>query len=101
MVDKVDKKVAKVGDDVYIKSYDQYGVIERITKDGMYEVAIGNMSLKLNRDDFNVVDKVAYSNQQKVKLVTPKVALAYHLPLIYEVKDMKKLKICLINILMI
>ena len=68
MVDKVDKKVAKVGDDVYIKSYDQYGVIERITKDGMYEVAIGNMSLKLNRDDFNVVDKVAYSNQQKSEI---------------------------------
>ena len=68
MVDKIDQKLAKVGDDVYIKSYDQYGVIERITKDGMYEVAIGNMSLKLNRDDFNVVDKVAYSNQQKSEI---------------------------------
>lgn len=68
MVDKTEKKIAKIGDDVYIKSYDQYGSIERITKDGMYQVAIGNMNLKLNREDFNVIEKISYNKQQKSEI---------------------------------
>ncbi|MCM1514433.1 MAG: endonuclease MutS2 [Anaeroplasma bactoclasticum] len=53
---KVERE-AHIGDDVYITTYDQYGVIQKQFKDGASEVAIGNMHLKLKRDQFNVLDK--------------------------------------------
>ncbi len=51
------KRDPVVGDDVYIKSYDQYGQIQKIMKNGQFEISIGNISLKLNKEDFNIVDK--------------------------------------------
>ena len=51
------KRDPVVGDDVYIKSYDQYGQIQKIMKNGQFEISIGNISLKLNKEDFHIVDK--------------------------------------------
>lgn len=63
---KIDiKRQPIVGDDVYIKSYDQYGVVQRILKDGKFEISIGNITLKLGINDLKVVDKV--QNSSKIK----------------------------------
>lgn len=51
------KREAHIGDDVYISTYDQYGVIQKQMKDGAFEIAIGNMHLRLKRDQFDVLDK--------------------------------------------
>ena len=63
--EKPDDYIVKVGDDVYIKSYDQYGVIQRFIKDGKYEVAIGNMTLTLRRDEFRAVKQVVEKKPAK------------------------------------
>lgn len=57
VITKQTQREASVGDDVYITTYDQYGVIQKQFKDGSFEIAIGNMHLKLKRDQFDVLDK--------------------------------------------
>ena len=44
-------KELKVGDDVYVKDYDQHGVISKIMKDGTYLVSFGNVNMRLNIED--------------------------------------------------
>ena len=44
-------KELKVGDDVYVKDYDQHGVIGKIMKDGTYLVSFGNVNMRLNIED--------------------------------------------------
>ena len=51
----VDNKKINVNDDVYVIPYDQYGNVQKILKDGRYEVSIGNMSMKLERTDLKLV----------------------------------------------
>lgn len=41
----------KVGDDVYVPTYDQYGTIDRISNN-KYDVSIGNIKLTLKKNDF-------------------------------------------------
>lgn len=48
----------EIGQDVYIKAYDQYGTVQKIFKDGSFEVAIGNMKLTLEKSDIKIVKKV-------------------------------------------
>lgn len=48
----------EVGHDVYIKAYDQYGTVQKIFKDGSFEVAIGNMKLTLEKKDIKTVKKI-------------------------------------------
>lgn len=58
---KVEKKKIehdfKVGDSVYVAEYDQYGSITKILKDNSYQVAFGNVSMKLYKEDIDFVDK--------------------------------------------
>ena len=44
-------KELKVGDDVYVKDYDQHGTISKIMKDGTYLVAFGNVNMRLPLED--------------------------------------------------
>ena len=48
----------KIGDDVYISTYQQYGTIQRVFKDGQFEVSIGNMSLRLTKDNLSKVNMI-------------------------------------------
>lgn len=67
-IDQVlETKKLEVGNDVYVIPYDQYGVIQKILKNDLFEVSIGNMSMKLERKNLKlvktqVVDK-PYSSQ--------------------------------------
>lgn len=51
----VENKTIKVNDDVYVITYDQYGSVTKLLKDGRYEVSIGNMSMKLERNELKLV----------------------------------------------
>ncbi len=48
----------KLGDDVYLTSYDQYGTIIKVGKSGNYTVAIGNIQLQADKDEIKVVKKI-------------------------------------------
>ena len=54
---KVINKEIKIGDDVYIPSYDQYGHVIKLMKKGVFQVAIGNIQLELKTDELQVVNK--------------------------------------------
>mgnify|MGYP003292048152 CR=1 FL=1 len=51
----IENKEIKVGDDVYVIPYDQYGVVQKKLKDNSYEISIGNISMKLNREELKLV----------------------------------------------
>lgn len=55
-----------LGDDVYIPSYDQYGNVIKIRKDKTYDVAIGNISINLERNEINKVKKEPVRKEGKV-----------------------------------
>lgn len=55
-----------LGDDVYIPSYDQYGNVIKIRKDKTYDVAIGNISINLERNEINKVKKEPVRKDNKV-----------------------------------
>ncbi len=50
--------IPKLGDDVYLTSFDQYGTIIKVNKNNSFTVAIGNIQLQANIDELNVVKKV-------------------------------------------
>lgn len=64
----------KVGDDVYVPAYDQYGTIDRISNN-KYDVSIGNIKLTLKKNDFqpaksenvnrNIVSKIGKDQVSK------------------------------------
>lgn len=43
----------KVGDDVYVEKYDQYGYIVKINKNNKYDVSIGNMVITLSNKELD------------------------------------------------
>ena len=43
----------KVGDDVYVEKYDQYGYIVKINKNNKYDVSIGNMVITLSNNELD------------------------------------------------
>ena len=45
----------KVGDDVYIKDYDQYGVINKIIKKDLFSVSIGNIVANFKQNELKLV----------------------------------------------
>ena len=55
-----------LGDDVYIPSYDQYGNVIKIRKDKTYDIAIGNISINLERAEFNKIKKEPVRKDNKV-----------------------------------
>lgn len=58
---KFSNELPKVGDDVYLSSYDQYGVVTKINKNS-YTIAIGNIQLQVELDEIKVVKKVPTKN---------------------------------------
>lgn len=54
----------KVGDRVYLEDYQQYGTISRIRKDKTFDVAIGNISINVSKDEIEPAEeeKVVVSN---------------------------------------
>jgi len=44
----------KVGDDVYVKKYDQFGVIVKVEKGNKYQVSFGNMMITLSNKDLEI-----------------------------------------------
>ena len=52
---KKEEKI-EVGDSVFVNAYGQYGVVQKVLKDGSYEVAIGNINIKLSKDELTKVE---------------------------------------------
>lgn len=80
---KVINKKISVGDDVYIESYDQYGVVEKVLKDGNYQVSIGNITLKLSKDELQVTkeNQITKDNQTKISFEKSRVNVSMTLDL--------------------
>lgn len=45
----------KVGDDVYLPGYDQYGIVNKITNKGTYQISIGNLKLDCERSEIKKI----------------------------------------------
>ena len=52
-----DEKI-EVGDNVFVSAYGQYGIVQKILKDGKYQVAIGNILIKLSKEELSKVETV-------------------------------------------
>lgn len=48
----------KLGDDVYLENYDQYGTVIKVNKNNLFMVAIGNIQIQVGLDEIKVVKKV-------------------------------------------
>lgn len=48
----------KLGDDVYLTNYDQYGTVIKVGKGGNYTIAIGNIQLQAEKDEIKLIKKV-------------------------------------------
>ena len=57
-----------MGDDVYISQYGQYGNVIKVLRNGSYEVAMGNVTTVLKKNQLEVVDKVPESKVPKTKV---------------------------------
>ena len=67
------KRDIRLGDDVYVRKYDQYGNVMKVLKNGSFEVSLGNVSMVLKKDQLEVIDKIPDSKQPKVKIEKTKV----------------------------
>lgn len=63
---KKENDIINIGDDVYIESYDQYGCVSSINKNGTYHVSIGNIQLDVKRDDITKVKKANITKPQTI-----------------------------------
>lgn len=62
------KRDIRLGDDVYINKYDQYGNVSKILKNGSYEVSLGNVTMTFKKNDLEVVDNAPVVKAPKVKI---------------------------------
>lgn len=67
------KRDIRLGDDVYVRKYDQYGSVMKVSKNGSYEVSLGNVTMVLKKDQLEVIDKIPDSKQPKVKIEKTKI----------------------------
>lgn len=67
------KSDIRLGDDVYVSRYDQYGNVVKVMKNGSYEVSLGNVTMILKKDALEVIDKIPESKVPKVKIEKTKV----------------------------
>ena len=67
------KRDIRLGDDVYVRKYDQYGNVMKVLKNGSYEVSLGNVSMVLKKDQLEIIDKIPDNKQPKVKIEKTKV----------------------------
>ena len=63
----VNKKIA-IGDDVFIESYGQYGVVQKVLKDDEFQVSIGNISLNVTEDEIKVVKATSLPKEKSNKV---------------------------------
>ncbi len=56
-VKPVVKRDIRLGDDVFLTTYGQYGQVIKVLKPGLYEVATGNIIMKMKKEQLEVVDK--------------------------------------------
>ena len=54
--EEINNDVIKVGDDVYIKDYDQYGVVNKIIKNGLFSVSMGNIVANFSKNELKLVN---------------------------------------------
>lgn len=78
----IDRKIS-IGDDVFIENYGQYGVVEKILKDDLYQISIGNISLTLASDEIKIVKNnvVETSKSNKVSFDKAKTKVSMTLDL--------------------
>lgn len=62
------KRDIRLGDDVYVSRYDQYGNVVKVMKNGSYEVSLGNVTMVLKKDALEVIDKIPENKVPKVKI---------------------------------
>lgn len=48
----------KLGDDVYLTNYDQYGTVIKVGKGGNYTIAIGNIQLQAEKEEIKLIKKI-------------------------------------------
>lgn len=62
------KRDIRLGDDVYVSRYDQYGSVSKVFKNGSYEVSIGNVTMTFKKNDLEVVDNAPVQKAPKVRV---------------------------------
>ena len=62
------KRDIRLGDDVYVSRYDQYGSVSKVLKNGSYEVSIGNVTMTFKKNDLEVVDNAPVQKAPKVRV---------------------------------
>lgn len=60
----------KVGDDVYIIAYDQYGVINKVIKKGLFSVSIGNIVANFKQNELKLIKPKKLSQEESSKNVS-------------------------------
>ena len=61
-----DNRPLRLGDDVYVPDYDQYGSVTKVLKDGKYTVSLGNVTMTLTRNKLQYRTKVEPKKQVRV-----------------------------------
>ena len=56
----------KLGDDVYLSNYDQYGTVIKVGKGGNYTIAIGNIQLQAEKDEIKLIKKVPTKQNNQI-----------------------------------
>lgn len=67
--EEVNNDNIKVGDDVYIKDYDQYGVVNKIIKNGLFSVSMGNIVANFSKNELKLVNLNKVVQQDTSKAV--------------------------------
>ncbi len=80
------KQDIRMGDDVYVSRYDQYGTVMKVKNNGSYEISLGNVTMTLKKDDLEVIDKIPDSKVPKVKITTPKVVTSSQMRLTLDLR---------------
>ncbi len=74
----------KVGDDVYLASFDQYGTISKITKKGTYQIDIGTLKLECEKSEIKKI-----KNHERFAPSIAKTTLASPKPRVSLVLDLR------------
>ena len=68
--EEVNNDDIKVGDDVYIKDYDQYGVVNKIIKNGLFSVSMGNIVANFSKNELKLVNPNKTPEHKATKAVS-------------------------------
>ena len=79
-------KDLKVGDRVFVSSFEQFGNIKRINRDKSYEIEIGNLTIKVEKDLLDKVDEEKFVNQNITFDTTNE---SHHLSLTLDLRGMR------------